>query len=402
MQLLRATIKNTLTDRFKLTTLLLCLIGFLIYLYLDLYLDRAEPPPIVIHSFIRADCNSCPAQQAFLVRLGEDFPNLTLFQHDLDQPGEPEILEELVRARGYGGQITEELPVTIVGEEIFFGFDAEGKAEEEIVKVVADLNRQTAAPGSGLAAPVSTVVELPLIGEIDARRFSLPVLAVVLGLVDGLNPCAMWVLVYLITLILSLRDRRKIWLLVGTFVAASGILYFLFMTAWLNAFLLLGYISYLTLGVGFFALWVGVTDLYETFRHRGEEEACQVGDLESKQQTASRIKSVVMAPLTFGSFLAVVGLAFLVNSIEFLCSAAIPAVFTHILSLHELELVRYYLYILLYDFFFMLDDLVIFATAAFAATSSLGEKYARYTKPAGGVIMLALGVVLIFFPTLLR
>ena len=196
--------------------------------------------------------------------------------------------------------------------------------------------RQTPPLATSSATEVSTVVELPLVGEIDASRFSLPVLAVVLGLVDGLNPCAMWVLVYLISLILSLRDRRKIWLLVGTFVAASGILYFLFMTAWLNAFLLLGYIRYLTLVVGFFALWVGVTDLYETIRQRGADEACQVGDLESKQQTVSRIKKVVMAPLTFGSFLAVIGLAFLVNSIEFLCSAAIPAVYTHILSLRAL------------------------------------------------------------------
>jgi hypothetical protein len=398
MQILLATIKNTLADRFKLTTLLLCLIGFFIYLFLD----RAEPPPLTIHSFTRADCATCPAQQAFLNRLLKEFPNLILIRHDLEQAGEPEIMEELVRIRGYGGRIAEKLPVTIVGEEIFFGFDRDGKTGQEIVKAVADLNRQSALPQAEMAAPVSTVVELPLIGEIDASRFSLPVLAVVLGLVDGLNPCAMWVLVYLISLILSLRDRRKIWLLVGTFVAASGILYYLFMTAWLNAFLLLGYIRYLTLVVGFFALWVGVTDLYETFRHRGGEEACQVGDLESKQQTVNRIKKVVTAPLTFGSFLAVIGLAFLVNSIEFLCSAAIPAVFTHVLSLRALGLAQYYFYILVYDFFFMLDDLVIFATAAFAATSSLGEKYARYTKPFGGAIMLTLGVVLIFFPTLLR
>jgi len=398
MRLLLATIKNTLTDRFKLTTLLLCLVGFFIYLYLD----RAEPPPITIHSFTEADCPDCPTQQAFLGRLRKEFPNLSLINHDLEQAGEQGIMDEMLGSRGYGNRVSEKLPLTIVGEEVFFGFDPAGVTGEEIAKVVEELIRQSAAPRNDLSAEVSTVVDLPLVGEIDANRFSMPVLAMVLGLVDGLNPCAMWVLVYLISLILSLRDRRKIWLLVGTFVAASGILYFLFMTAWLNAFLLLGYIRYLTLVVGFFALWVGVTDLYETFRHRGEKEICQVGDLESKQQTVSRIKKVVMAPLTFGSLLAVIGLAFLVNSIEFLCSAAIPAVFTHVLSLRALGYVQYYFYILLYDFFFMLDDMVIFATAAFAASSSLGEKYARYTKPFGGAIMLTLGVVLIFFPTLLR
>lgn len=255
---------------------------------------------------------------------------------------------------------------------------------------------------AGLAATPSTLVELPLVGEVDARTFSLPVLAVVLGLVDGFNPCAMWVLVYLISLIVSLNDRRKIWVLVGTFVGASGILYFLFMTAWLNAFLLLGYIRPLTLVVGFFALWVGVNDLYETGKNWGKEPTCEVGDLEGRQKTISRIKKIVLAPLSLGGFLAMVGLAFLVNSVEFLCSAAIPAVYTHILSLSGLNPLQYYLYMLIYVFFFMLDDLVIFASAAFAATSLAGEKYVRFSKPVCGLVMLGLGVVLIFFPDLLQ
>lgn len=248
----------------------------------------------------------------------------------------------------------------------------------------------------------STVVDLPWVGKTDARRFSLPLLAVVLGLVDGLNPCAMWVLAYLISLVLSLKDKSKIWTLVGTFVLASGILYFLFMTAWLNAFLFLGYLRQLTLAVGFFALWVGITDLYETWITRGRDPRCEVGDQKSKERTMNRIKKVVMAPVTFGSFIAIFALAFIINSIEFVCSAAIPAVFTHVLAISGLGALQRYAYILLYDFFFMLDDMVIFATAAFAASSSLGEKYARYTKPFGGLIMLALGIMLIFFPNLMR
>lgn len=251
-----------------------------------------------------------------------------------------------------------------------------------------------------LSAP-STMVDIPLLGEIDAKDFSLPVLAIILGLVDGLNPCAMWVLVYLISLVITLKDRRKIWLIVGSFVFASGALYFLFMTAWLNAYLFMGYVRQLTLLVGFFALWVGVVDIYEAIKNRGKL-TCEVGNSESKGKTMARIKRVALAPLTVGSFLAIIALAFVVNSIEFLCSAAIPAVFTYILSISALSTLKYYLYILLYDFFFMLDDLVIFVTAAFAATSGLGEKYAVYTRPIGGVVMLAIGIILIFFPTVLR
>ena len=97
-----------------------------------------------------------------------------------------------------------------------------------------------------------------------------------------------------------------------------------------------------------------------------------------------------------------IGLAFVVNSIEFLCSAAIPAVFTHMLAISPLSTVRYYTLLVVYDFFFMLDDMVVFGTAAFAARSALGEKYARYTKPAGGLVMIALGIMMVSFPTALR
>ena len=259
----------------------------------------------------------------------------------------------------------------------------------------SEVNRDTAFP------PLSTIVEIPFIGEIDAKGYSLPVLSIVLGLVNGLNPCAMWVLVYLISLVLSTNDRKRVWLIVGSFVFASGILYFLFMTAWLNAYLFMGYVRELTLIVGFFALWVGITDIYESIRNR-ERQVCEIGDGKSKNKTMERIKKVALSPLSIGSFAAIVVLAFVVNSIEFLCSAAIPAVFTYILSIRALNTFEYYMYILLYDFFFMFDDILVFGTAAFAATSYLGEKYAICTKPIGGVIMFAIGVALIFFPDVLR
>lgn len=261
---------------------------------------------------------------------------------------------------------------------------------------------EESAPQPAEEFPVpSTIIDLPFLGAIDAKDFSLPVLAIVLGLVDGLNPCAMWVLVYLISLVLTLKDRKRVWLLVGSFVFASGALYFLFMTAWLNAYLFLGYFRQLTLLVGFFALWVGMVDIHEALKTRGRP-TCEIGNGEAKNKTMARIRKVALAPLSIASFLAIIALAFAVNSIEFLCSAAIPAVFTYILSLSPLSTLQHYLYLLLYDFFFMLDDLLIFSTAAFATTSALGERYAVYTRPLGGVIMLTLGIVLIFFPSVLR
>jgi cadmium resistance protein CadD (predicted permease) len=91
----------------------------------------------------------------------------------------------------------------------------------------------------------------------------------------------------------------------------------------------------------------------------------------------------------------IIALAFTVNSVEFVCSAAIPAVFTQVLSLASLTTFQHYGYILLYVFFFMLDDLVIFGTAAFALTSGLGDRYARYSRPVGATILIILGLLLL-------
>ena len=110
----------------------------------------------------------------------------------------------------------------------------------------------------------------------------------------------------------------------------------------------------------------------------------------------SRMERVVFSPLTFGTIAGIIALAFVVNSIEFVCSSALPAIFAHVLSLSDLSTFQYYAYILLYVFFFMLDDLIIFSSAAFAINSRWGGRYARYSKPIGGGVLLALGALLLF------
>ncbi|MDH5781754.1 MAG: hypothetical protein OEZ07_04210, partial [Dehalococcoidia bacterium] len=252
-------------------------------------------------------------------------------------------------------------------------------------------------PERGIIEEPQDEVILPIVGKIRLSNYSLPGLAVILGLVDGFNPCAMWVLAYLISLIMTLKDKRKIWLLVGSFVFASGVLYFLFMTAWLNAFLLIGYFRPVTIVIGLAALGAGILNVREFIRTKGAI-VCEVGDEESRKKTMRRMEKVVFAPLTLATIAGIIALAFAVNLIEFACSAVIPATFIRVLSLSHLSTLRYYAYILLYDLFFMLDDLIIFGSAAFAMTSTLGDRYAKYCKPFGGTILLILGALLLGCP----
>ena len=222
-------------------------------------------------------------------------------------------------------------------------------------------------------------------------------LAVLLGLIDGFNPCAMWALVYLITLVASLNDKRKIWLIVGTFVFSSGVWYFVFMAAWLNAFLYLGYIRPITLIIGLVSLYVGISGFVEIIKNRGVV-SCKVVDEKSKEKTLNKMKKILLSPVSITSVISIIGLAFLVNSIEFVCSAAIPAVFTHVLSISTLSSWEHYAYIVIYIFFFMLDDLIIFGSAAFAVNYFIGNRYVLYCKILGGLLLIVLGALLVFNP----
>jgi cytochrome c biogenesis protein CcdA len=226
-------------------------------------------------------------------------------------------------------------------------------------------------------------------------------LAIVLGLIDGFNPCAMWVLIYLIAVLAEVNDRKKTWLIVGSFLLASGTLYFLFMTAWLNVFILVGYLKPIMVAIGLVALGGGLLNLKDGLETK-KEIGCKVEGEEDKEKTISKINKIIAQPISIAIILAIIALAFAVNSVEFVCSSAIPAVFTQVLALSNLSGLSYYGYILLYDIFFMLDDIIIFSLAAFAVNTGFMHKYARYSKIIGGIILIALGILLLFAPGLLR
>jgi hypothetical protein len=350
--------------------------------------------------FYHSGCSHCRDQEPFNEEMALKYPNVYFIYHDGADPGEYAVLVELIQ----GTNISEselDFPVTIIGKRAFVGWESRevnGPPIEQAIVDYLEANVESTTPTDKGLPDEQTI---PILGTIHLSDYSLPGLAVVLGLVDGFNPCAMWVLAYLISVLFVLNDRRKAWLLVGSFVAASGILYYLFMTAWLNAFLLIGYSRPVTLIIGAVALGTGLINIQDYIKSGGQI-VCEVVDVDSRKSTMSRIQTVVSSPLNIAGVLAVIGLAFVVNSIEFVCSAALPAIFVAVLTVAGLTTIQYYMYILLYVFFFMLDDLIIFGAAAFAMNTQLGERYAKYCKPVGGIILLVLGALLMFAPQLLR
>ncbi len=236
--------------------------------------------------------------------------------------------------------------------------------------------------------------------ELDLKNSSLLISSIVIGLLDGFNPCAMWVLIYLITLVSTLQDKRKMWLIVGTFLMASGILYFFILAGWFNLFNFIGYSKWILYGVGAFALWMGIMSIVDFIKSGGKLE-CDVGDMKSRMKTTSKIKEIVNSPITWGSFIAIILLAFTINSIEFVCSAGLPALFTQILALSDVSIAMKYFYMFIYTLAFMADDLIIFTLGLKAVESDIMTKYSGFSKLIGGIIMILIGIMLLFFPNLL-
>jgi len=349
-----------------------------------------------VHYFYLPGCPACERQKPFNAELEDRYPEISLIQHDVRSDREWRLMLEMLEERGI--QRDPLVPVTIFGNQVFMDWDS---AETTGARIETALQQCLAgdcpAPIDQEPPDEDPGIDVPIFGRIIFADYSLAALAVILGLVDGFNPCALWVLLYLISLVATLRDKKRIWLIVGSFVLASGVIYFLLMTAWLNVFLLIGFVRPVTIVIGLVALGGGIMQIKDFIKSKGEI-VCEVTSQESQQKTMARMQRIVSRPITIATILGIIALAFMVNSIEFVCSAAIPAVFTHVLALSDLTTAQYYGYILLYVFFFILDNLIIFGGAAFAMTSSLGVRYAKYARPIGAVILILLGVLLLFFP----
>ena len=336
-----------------------------------------------LHVFFHPDCPHCHQAIQFL----KTQPGIDFDLHDVSTSAN-EVLLRMVAEQHSISEGALGVPFFVRGSRYLIGFESAETTGRELLALAAD---ETAIVQPEAEA---SWISLPVFGEIDPSRYSLLALTALMGLSDGFNPCAMWVLVYLISMIAGLQDQRKIWWLVGTFVLTSGILYFLFMTAWLNTFLILGYIRPLTQLIALVAIGFGADHLYELAVTRGVI-VCEVGDSEQRRRTMKWVRDLVMAPVGFGSLILVIGLAFTVNAIEFVCSAALPAIYTHILALTDLSTSLYYGYIALYVTFFMLDDLLIFGFAAFAIQKIIDTRYAAFSRGVGGVILLGLGLLML-------
>lgn len=339
--------------------------------------------------FVRAGCPHCEAAKGFLAELRRERPGLRIVIYDIAE--DSTARQRLAGLFGDRGMTRVGVPTFLIGTELIVGFLSSDTTGAEI-RAKLDERRQAVS-----VLPAAESINTTWFGEIRIRELGLPLFTIAIGLLDGFNPCAMWVLLFLLSLLVNLQDRRKMALIAGTFVLVSGLLYFAFMAAWLNVFLFIGLSRAVQITLGSVALFVGAVNVKDFFAlHRGISLSIPES---AKPGFYSRVRGILQAENLVGALLGIVILAGLVNMVELLCTAGFPALYTHLLTMQQLPMWEYYGYLGLYNLAYILDDSLMVTIAVITLSrKKLSYDAGRWLKLIGGTVMLSLGIVLILKP----
>lgn len=389
-----------------------------------LYPDRLMKGPTVderyitiqgadIVAIVRDGCPHCAAFEAYATEQGWDVEF-----HEITNIDTPKLFEKIQQR---APTLQQGVPTIIINGQIVQGYETDEKTGAQLKKMLESCRASESGckPFTEFLASDDTVEvrsaaegtctehceadlekyvwNLPILGRVDLTLLSLPALSILLGFLDGFNPCAMWVLITLLTLLINTHDMRKVWVIGGTFLFVSGVIYYLFIAAWLNVFLLVGYNVWVQKIIGIIAIAGGGFYLYEALGK--DPNVCKVTNLRSRQKKIERMKQIIQMSAWPAMILGVSILAISVNMIELVCTAGLPAIFTQILAFNDVTNLERYSYLGLYILLYMIDDLVIFGIAVLTLhATGLTTKYRRFTLIFGGVLMYALGLLLIFAP----
>ena len=344
----------------------------------------------VLEVFVRADCPHCAAAKAYLPTLTDRHPGLVVLLRPVDE--DPAARDELSRRAREGGFWPPGVPTFFYQGRALVGFADAGTSGPELERLLA--------PPAGLPAAVS-----PAPGQLDAGRWGrlslselgLPLFTLAVGLLDGFNPCAMWVLLFLLSLLVHLRDRRRMAMIAGTFVLVSGAVYYAFMAAWLNVFLAVGLTAAVRIALALVALGMATVHLKD-FLVGLRGPSLSIPDT-AKPGLYARMRAVMQARSLPLALAGVAALAVVVNFIELLCTAGLPAMYTAILTQQGLSPGVHYAYLALYIVGYIADDSLMVALAVIALSQrKLDEGAGRWLKGVSGVVMLLLGLVMLLRP----
>ena len=417
----------------KLRKILLVLILMLVVVPFNV---KADEKVINIYLFYGDGCPHCAAEEEFLDEYLKDKDNVKLYKYEVwyDKTNQ----EYLQKVQKKLNNKQSGVPYTVIGDKVLLGY-MDGVTDVTIKNYVNEyLENNHYIDYVGKITNVSDIKDdsdkidtknndkkqenkleksneevldnvdnmlkkYPVLNKLSAKKISLPLLSIVLGLVDGFNPCAMWILIFLITMLFNMKDRKKMWILGLTFIVTSGVVYLLFMLTWLNLATFISKLSFIRLLIALIALVVGIINISKFANSLiKKDEGCDVVDKKDRKNIMNKIIKITTEKKFILALFGIIALAASVNIIELMCSIGIPLLFTQILAMNNLSTFEYAIYMLLYILFFLIDDIIIFVGSMITLkVTGLSTKYTKFSHLIGGIIMLLIGLLLIIKPELL-
>ena len=347
---------------------------------------EVEENKINLYLFYGQECPHCEEERNWLDSIKEKYSDyLNIYEFEVwHNESNKKIMEDL---KTLFNEKKDSVPFTVIGDAHYVGYSsAIGSRIENKIKEYLNLDFD------------SNEVEIPILGKINMKTVSIPLVAIILGFIDGFNPCAMWILLFLINMLFGIKDKKKAWLLGFTFLLVSGFVYFLSMLG-INIVLGVATINWMKIFIAIFILIAGILNLKKYLHIRKEEQGCTVVNDKKRKTIIAKMKKIINSKSFILSIIGIIGLATIVNLIELACSLGFPLIFTEILTINDINGLTKIIYLLIYIFFYMIDDIFVFTISMVTLEATgITNKYNKLCTLVSAIIMIIMGLLLIFKP----
>ena len=383
------------------------------FLFLPIKVFAYQNDQVTLYFFHGDGCSHCAEEMNYLKKIENKYENFKIVKYEVWYNDEnAELLKKVndvfsIKRAG--------VPTNIIGDTVISGFDDTigNKIEraivfykeneytdivEKIKNGESDIVVTDEFSSSDLKNDADMMINVPFFGKVNFKNVSLVSASVIIGLVDGFNPCAMWILLFLISILIGMKDRKRVWLLGLTFLFTSGLVYLLIILAWIKIAFKITSIIWIRNIIAIFAIIGGLINIINFIKHF-KDNGCSVVDEKKRKKIFSKIRKFTGEKSLMLALLGAVGLAVSVNLVELACSTALPVIFSELLIINHVNNFMKLIYTLIYILFFLADDLIVFFIAMFTMkVTGLSSKYNKYSHLFGGLIMFLIGSLLLFKP----
>lgn len=385
-------------------------------IFISTNVNAKETDNLTLYVFKGDGCPHCKAEMDYLDTIKDKYTNLEIKEYEVWYDDDNASL--LTKVESYFNIKRSGVPTTIIGNTVIQGYQNESSTGKKIERAInfyeendyKDIVKEIKA---GIAIKNTkkpdkfqeeetkldkeTSVKAPIVGNVNLKDVSLLTSAVILGLIDGFNPCAMWILLFLISALIGMKDRKRMWTLGLTFLITSGLVYMLIMLSWISIAVKITTVVWIRNIIAIIALIGAILNLKSFIKSKNS--GCEIVDSKKRKNIFSKIKKFTSEKSFILAFLGIIGLAISVNLVELACSAGLPLIFTELLAINNVSGFIKFIYIGIYIIFFLIDDIIVFTISMYTMKATgISTKYGKYSHLIGGLIMLLIGLLLIIKP----